>query len=971
MDRNQNALRLVRKRVFVQMVVAAALAACGTTVVATGAPNPAVPEDTIHADRPYAIPFPPRQARCVRIVIHRSSHGQPCIDEMEIYGADEKVNLGLASRGAKATASSCLPGYAIHQIAHLNDGRYGNQHSWIAANASGDWAQIELPAPAEIARVVISRDREGKYHDRLPVAFEVCLSLDGSQWDTVCRVQARAAGGGPQEPHYAGPFKLPPQPSWDELLAYAFECERYTWERISADDHLSPLATERPALPGGEPYWGRIARLDPLSRTLVQVEEMAGRLAAKGLDVAEERRQLVQLRARRAALETENQGDAQAERSLYHEARKAKRRLMFRDPDLCALQRILFVKRHPYHASHNYSDILDSEFQPGGGVCVLEIPCISGRLEPSESRLVTLFDAGDGIARDPVCDFNAEKIYFAYRPGQSPVAGWQPYWHLMVIGADGGGLRQLTDGPFHDYYPCPLPDGGVAFISTRVRARFLCWRPQAFVLFRMAADGSDIRPLSHANLSEWSPAVMRDGRILWTRSEYLDKGADFGHTLWAVHPDGTHPELIFGNNTPNCYINGHEVPGTREICCTLFSHGGDHNGPIGLIDRARGPFDTAAITNITPDVRPHYNMSWPRYECFRDPVPVARDYFLVSHAPADRFGLYVIDRYGNRELLYLDPAIGAMSPTVFGPRAVGPVLAPVVGAASLQHESAQLTLIDVYRGLQPHVKRGQVKYLRICQEVRAELCQLPDGQYQADHQPFQDWYATPIHKVSGPHGWPSYVAKATLGLVALGADGSAVFQVPAGKVLYFEVLDEHFNELQRMRSVVQFQPGEKRSCIGCHEDRRTTASLPPLLAAARTPTAVVPPPWGAGPFSYEAVVQPVWNAHCAGCHDAADKQGINLTGTLDGDKVPASYRTLIAGGWVHYFDYTYRLRHQKAQPMTFGTLVSKLRPVLESDHYGVRLSEAELRAVKCWIDLNCPLWPDYQFRPDRPPAGRS
>jgi hypothetical protein len=43
-------------------------------------------------------------------------------------------------------------------------------------------------------------------------------------------------------------------------------------------------------------------------------------------------------------------------------------------------------------------------------------------------------------------------------------------------------------------------------------------------------------------------------------SEYLDKGADFGHTLWAIRPDGTHPELIFGNNTLNCYANGHEVP---------------------------------------------------------------------------------------------------------------------------------------------------------------------------------------------------------------------------------------------------------------------------------------------------------------------------------------------------------------------------------------------------------------------------
>ncbi len=24
-----------------------------------------------------------------------------------------------------------------------------------------------------------------------------------------------------------------------------------------------------------------------------------------------------------------------------------------------------------------------------------------------------------------------------------------------------------------------------------------------------------------------------------------------------------------------------------------------------------------------------------------------------------------------------------------------------------------------------------------------------------------------------------------------------------------------------------------------------------------------------------------------------------------------------------------------------------------------------MRRVKCWIDLNCPLWPDYIFRPNR------
>ncbi|MFA6563752.1 MAG: discoidin domain-containing protein [Verrucomicrobiia bacterium] len=911
----------------------------------------------VRADQPNVVTFPAQEAKFVRFVIHASSGGQPCVDELEVFGADKKQNLALAKDGAKATASSCLSGHAIHQITHLNDGLYGNSHSWIAATGSEEWAQIELPATAQVSKIVFSRDREGHYRDRVPVEFEVRLSLDGNQWKTVSKVKAtNLAAGRPAAP-YVPPAPLPEPVTYDGLVRYAFLCERATWQRISTTDHLSPLFRDRPALPGGAPYWERIARLKPSERVLTQMEEMIARLAAKGVGVAGERKELAALRQRLTA------GDDEA---LYLDARLAKRQLMFRDPDLAALQKVLFVKRHPYLSSHNYSDVLDSQFKSGGGVCVLDVPRRDGRLEPAAAKLTTIFDATDGIARDPMADFEARKVYFAFRPAKVRDGEQEPYWHLMAMDAGGGKARQLTDGPFHDYYPCPLPDGGLAFISTRCRARFLCWRPQAFVLFRL--DGKEIRPLSFANLSEWTPTVARDGRILWTRSEYLDKGADFGHTLWAVRPDGTHPELIFGNNTPNCYINGREVPGTHEILCTIFSHGGDHNGPLGLVDlaKARAPFDSNAVTNITPDTTPRYNMNWPRQECWRDPVPVTRDYFLASHAPADRFGLYVADRWGNRELLYLDPDMGSMTPSLLRPEPKPPVLGPSAPTLA-DSQQGQFTVADVYQGLEPAVPRGRVKYIRVCQEVRADLERLTSGEYRRDHGPvFTDFYATPIHKVNGPFGWPSYVAKTALGLAPVEADGSASFYAPAGKVLYFQALDENFNELQRMRSVTQLQPGEQRGCVGCHEHRQTAAPVKLTLASRRPPSRLQPPPWGAEPFAYERVVQRVWDAKCVRCHDAGDKNKINLTGVLDAERVPASYRTLIAGGWVHYFDFTYRLRHSKAEPMSFGTLKSRLWQVLDAGHHDVKLTRDEMHAVKCWIDLNCPLWPDYIPRDQRP-----
>ena len=441
---------------------------------------------------------------------------------------------------------------------------YGNGHSWIAAGTENESAQIELPVPAEVAKVVFSRDREGRYQDRMPLALEIRLSLDGRTWRTVSRVKA----AGLVARSVTAPVPLPEPMTWDGLLRYAFLCERKTWLKLSPADHISPLRVERSAIPGGEPYWGRIARLDPLARTLVQMEEMIARLAAKGLELEQERSQLAELRHRIAVRSPDLNLDATAAESLYLEARQAKRKLMFRDPDLAPLEQILFVKRHPYLSSHNYSDILDSQFRSGGGVCVLEIPRHEGRLEPADAKLVTLFDAGHGIARDAIADFEAKRIYFAYRPEKSPAPGRDCYWHLMAVNINGE-VQQLTDGPFHDYYPCPLPDGGLSFISTRCRARF-CWRPQAFVLFRMDADGENVRPLSFANISEWSPTVMRDGRILWTRSEYVDKGANFGHTLWAIRPDGTHPELIFGNNTINCYMN--RPRGARQPGTLLYDH---------------------------------------------------------------------------------------------------------------------------------------------------------------------------------------------------------------------------------------------------------------------------------------------------------------------------------------------------------------------------------------------------------------
>jgi hypothetical protein len=153
------------------------------------------------AKSPDAFEIPHRKARFVRVTIHKTNGStQPCIDELEIFGPGGKENLALAARGAIASASSLLPGYPIHQVRHLNDGLYGNDHSWIAASNKVEWAQIELPAPAVVASVLVTRDRSGKFTDRIPQVFEVLVSADGQQWQSAgrCERRPRCVSTGPR-----------------------------------------------------------------------------------------------------------------------------------------------------------------------------------------------------------------------------------------------------------------------------------------------------------------------------------------------------------------------------------------------------------------------------------------------------------------------------------------------------------------------------------------------------------------------------------------------------------------------------------------------------------------------------------------------------------------------------------------------------------------------------------------------------
>ena len=136
--------------------------------------------------------FAPVMARFVRFTILATNTGnEPCLDELQVFAPNRSDNLAASANGANASASSLLPGHKIHQIAHLNDGQTGNDHSWISNEPNGGWAQIELPQPVRISRVVWSRDTELRLQDRLATAYRVEVSEDGKAWKQVTNGEDR------------------------------------------------------------------------------------------------------------------------------------------------------------------------------------------------------------------------------------------------------------------------------------------------------------------------------------------------------------------------------------------------------------------------------------------------------------------------------------------------------------------------------------------------------------------------------------------------------------------------------------------------------------------------------------------------------------------------------------------------------------------------------------------------------------
>jgi hypothetical protein len=300
--------------------------------------------------------------------------------------------------------------------------------------------------------------------------------------------------------------------------------------------------------------------------------------------------------------------------------------------------------------------------------------------------------------------------------------------------------------------------------------------------------------------------------------------------------------------------------------------------------------------------------------------------------PANQFGIYLVDRFGNKELIYRDVSISSLWPNPLRAR----VAPPQWPAAPVEELAAEGTFLlqNVYESW-PSLTDAQVaiERLRILQV-------LPKTTPHANSPRVGLANASP--------------GKQVLGTVPVEPDGSAHFRAPAGIPVSFQALDQRGMAVQTMRSLTYLQAGEQAGCVGCHEHRNTA---PPggaaTLAALRPPSTIEPGPDGSKPLNYALLVQPVLDKHCVACHNAARPDGgIDLSGTAAGE-FTVSYNSLAP--LVPYSEWkgTPQANHEPlTHPDRFGARASKLMPLLLEGHEGVALSDEDYERLITWMDAN-------------------
>lgn len=613
--------------------------------------------------------------------------------------------------------------------------------------------------------------------------------------------------------------------------------------------------------------------------------------------------------------------DLAAARKLWLQVRQAIRETVLQSPDL-DFEEMLFVERYTTHNRSNITqNIHPFHVKPGSDLIVKKWRdpedegrrLVGDRLGLSAIHSIDLWFDADRVAFS--CVKYPEALLHPDRREDTKFANRVGYFlkelennrnHIYEVRLDGTELRQIT--PTHpeanDVEPCYLPSGDLMFASQRNYINSACSNTGNMVtnLFYIRADGTGIKSYGANKDYDRYPHMLSDGRVVYLHWEYQERSYKPAHTLWGIRPDGTGADAVFNQhlNEPNAFRQACAVPGSdTKLAAIGNGHYYNEEGALVLIDISLGINEVAAFKNVSvggtetnpADAVPEGGVI-ERGGWYSDPHPLSDKTFLTTFSydrplhlgdrKAIGYGIYFVDVWGNKELIYRDGTYSSRFPHAVVPRPKPPVLRDTTDP---NRTDAVLFLSDVYEGA-PEIEPGSVKYLRISHRPGWPALLPGDDPATAPKRSITGFAG---NATSMSFGYWTWSPTRVIGTVPVHEDGSAAFHVPVNMPLYFQALDDKHREIRRMRTSAFFQPGENRGCVGCHETRNTTG--PPAmnltsLAMKEAPAWPKEPPFGDTEFvNFEDHIQPILDRNCASCHnpdDAAGKLDLSRTKRVDG-----------------------------------------------------------------------------------------
>jgi hypothetical protein len=689
--------------------------------------------------------------------------------------------------------------------------------------------------------------------------------------------------------------------------------------------------------------------------------------------------------------------------SLYLEACAIRRRL-FLVPLEQKFDTIVFVKRYPMRPSfYGYTEGLSDgrgevNFIPGSALC---FSVIKGGI----AGTTTLLEDPNGAIRDPDVSYDGKRILFAWKKSLN-----EDDYHLYEMEFKTRKIKQLTFGDRHaDFEGKYLPNGDIIFNSTRCEQAVDCFNTDVSNLYLIRQDGSYLRRIGFDQVQTTSPSVMENGKIIYTRWDYNDRGQTFPQPLFEMNMDGTGQTEFYGNNSwyPTVIVHARQIPGTDKVMATLCGHHSPQRGQLAIIDNTKGRQEADGIQLIAP-VRAEKPQKIDTYgqtgSLFKFPYPISEDYFLVTYKQADEatnkdkspFFLYAMDKDANREIIAWDVVLDCKQGVPLKARKAGHITPARVDYTK---KTGTFFVQDVYSGAgSKGIKRGSIEKIRV---VALDFRAAPVGANGANADfegiPTANSACTPI--ALGQGAWD---IKKILGETPVQEDGSALFEVPARTPVYFQLIDTAGYVAQTMRSWSTLQPGESFSCIGCHEDKNEP--VPTLkkkaIALGKGVQKLLPFYDVTQGFSFRREIQPILNKHCISCHNDRSIKILDLGKLSVADLSPAKNPDAATGAnrafslldnpvedkssgrkWNDAYLNLLRAFAPNLQgqflsgiinwpgmqspptllpPYLRGSATSKLMKMVKNSHGKCKLSRKEHDMIACWIDLAVPFCGDYK-----------